>query len=493
MGLMRFAIVPPDRITPQAAEKAYLSGLDRVAWAVSSSLEQGQLVLRRSISESGSLNVPWPVPGAAHGWLTLATGTLPERSEPYHLSLELARGTVNQLRHQLADWQTIGLAVPEKITAMLARAVGMLGRAAAGETEPARVAEWAERAIQLAVDAGTLLGATYADQAIAVRRRGDRRLPSLFGANLGMSHPATLPVETLLPASNAAIVPLYWREIEASEGTFHWEASDRQIEWCQRQGLKVVAGPLLQLSSAGLPDWLSLWDGEFDDIFAFLSDFVAAAVKRYRGKVDYWLCAGRLNSAQMLSLSDEEKLRLAAQSVEVARSLDPGVPILVSFDQPWAEYLSRRASDFPPLHFADAMIRSGLGLSGIVLEVNLGYEPGGTLPRTALEWSRHLDFWSSLGVPLFLTLTVPSDSGRDPKADPNVAPVLNRWSARAQQAWAGRFLPLILAKPYMFGVLWNQLSDATAHEFPHGGLLDAQGRPKPIVETLTAIRQAHLV
>jgi len=493
MGLMRFAVVPPDRITPQAAEKAYLSGLDRVAWAVSSNLDQGELVLRRSISESGSLNVPWPVPGSAHGWLTLATGTLAERAEPYHLSLELARGTVNQLRHQLAEWQTIGLAVPEKITAMLSQAIQALSKAAAGETEPARVAEQAEQAIQLAVDAGTLLGSTYADQAIAVRRRGVRRLPTLFGANLGASRAETLPADALLPASNAAIVPLCWREIEASEGTFHWEVSDRQIDWCRRQGLKVVAGPLLQLSSAALPDWLYLWDGEFEDVFTFLSDFVGAAVKRYRGKVDYWLCAGRLNSAQLLSLSDEEKLRLAAQSIEVARALDPGVPTLISFEQPWAEYLSRRASDFPPVHFADAMIRSGLDLSGIVLEINLGYEPGGTLPRTALEWSRHLDFWSSLGVPLFVTLTVPSDSDPDPNADSGISTVLNRWNPRAQQAWAGRYLPMILAKPYVFGVLWNQLSDATAHEFPHGGLFDAQGRPKPIVQTLTAIRQAHLV
>jgi hypothetical protein len=51
---------------------------------------------------------------------------------------------------------------------------------------------------------------------------------------------------------------------------------------------------------------------------------------------------------------------------------------------------------------------------------------------------------------------------------------------------------LLLAKPAVHGIIWNELSDAKPHGFPHGGLLDAQDRPKPALASLTKIRHEHL-
>ena len=41
MGLMRFQIHPPERITDEMVQQAYLSGIDRVAWPVRTSIENG--------------------------------------------------------------------------------------------------------------------------------------------------------------------------------------------------------------------------------------------------------------------------------------------------------------------------------------------------------------------------------------------------------------------------------------------------------------------
>jgi hypothetical protein len=41
-------------------------------------------------------------------------------------------------------------------------------------------------------------------------------------------------------------------------------------------------------------------------------------------------------------------------------------------------------------------------------------------------------------------------------------------------------------------VLWNQLSDAAPHFYPHGGLFDAENNPKPALEALQKIRHKHL-
>ena len=490
MGLMQFVVSPPERITDELVQQAYLSGVDRIAWQVSTSRRGDELVLQRSVSESANLHVPWPVEG--HGRPTLSTGSLIERPEPYQLPLEIARGAVNQVRNQLSDWEMIGLVVPGAVVERLSEAMGHFARAATGQADRAASAESAERAIRAALDAGDLLTGSYVEQTMAIRHRGGDKLPCLLGGDLGVSLLDDYTAKQFLLCFNAAAVPVRWREIEASEGSYHWTICDKQIGWCRAGGLKVCGGPLLQLDPGGLPDWLYLWEGDFDNLMSFASEFITSAVTRYRGKVDLWLCAGRLNAAEVLSLSEEDKLRLAARTIELVRSLDPDTPALISIDQPWAEYMSSREMDFPPLQFADALVRVGLDLAGLVLEINLGYYPGGTLPRTTLEFSRQLDCWSVFGLPLVLSISVPGAYHDDPLARRGVKLAPGSWTANSQQAWVARYVPLILAKPYVQGVIWNQLCDGQPHDFPHGGLFDQRQHAKPALRTLAAIRQAHL-
>src|SRR5262249_29388804 len=66
-----------------------------------------RMTLLRHADESGSVLVPWEVPGA--GRLMCSTATLIEREAPYRLQMEVARGKVNQLRCQASDWLMGGL------------------------------------------------------------------------------------------------------------------------------------------------------------------------------------------------------------------------------------------------------------------------------------------------------------------------------------------------------------------------------------------------
>lgn len=489
MGLMRFLVSPPERLTEETIDQAYLSGMEAIPWVARVRADDNELIIERSVSDSANLFLPWDVPG--YGRVMVSTGSLMESRAPYHLPLEVARGKISQLRNQLADWQAIGLTVPDTLQVKVREAVGQLSAAVVNQEEPARATELAEQALRAGLEACHLLTGCYTEQAIAVRRRGGQKLGSALGADLGDTIPDEATAAAFVQSFNAAKVPFGWREIEASEGSCQWNVADRQMEWCQSLGLRVFGGPLVQLDRIRLPDWLCIWDGDFENIVSFAADFVRKVVTRYRGKVAAWVCASRLNSGQILSLTEEEALRLAARMIELIRSLDPETPVILSFDQPWAEYLRHREMDFPPIHFADALIRARVGLNGLMLEVNMGYNPGGTLLRDPLEVSRRMDYWSGLGLPLHLAVCVPSASGEDPLAK-NPATVTHAWSPKGQQSWIARHVPLMLAKPAVQGVFWNQLSDADAHEFPHGGLFDATRAAKPALRTLSVIRHAYL-
>lgn len=490
MGVMRFRIYPTERLSDEIVRQSYLTGLDRVAWRVESSAEAGILSMYRATSESASLHMPWPIEG--HGKVTVSSGCLVERQEPYLVPLELARGTLSQLRNQLADWQQIGLGAPQPVRERILEATWSFGRAATRQNDLPACARDAEASLRHSYEAAVLLAATYTEQSIAARRRGGGRLSTWLGGDLGAALLDDVSATKFLDTFNAANIPICWHDIEATEGTYSWHACDRQVQWCQAHGLRTVAGPLLKLVPHGIPDWLALWEDDFDNLLAFVEEFVRAMVARYRGKVDLWQCAGRVNTGDVLCLSEQDKLRLTARSVELVRQLDPDIPAAIALDQPWAEYMSRQDADFPPLHFADALIRAGLNISGLVLEVNLAASPGGTLPRSPLELSRQLDAWGTLGLPLYLYISAPSNVRSDPLARPPVQLPPGKWTLRAQQVWIARCVPLMLAKPSVAGVFWNQLRDAELHEFPHAGLFDHHGQPKPALKTLAAIRRAHL-
>ena len=101
------------------------------------------------------------------------------------------------------------------------------------------------------------------------------------------------------------------------------------------------------------------------------------------------------------------------------RKIDPRTPTVVSFDQPWGEYLVEQEHELAPLHYADALVRADLGISGFGLEINAGYWPRGTAHRPAFEYGKLIDQWTQLGLPLMLFMTAPATDHEDPKAARN--------------------------------------------------------------------------
>ena len=168
---------------------------------------------------------------------------------------------------------------------------------------------------------------------------------------------------------------------------------------------------------------------------------------------------------------------------------------MVGIDQPWSEYQARGQHQLSPLQFVDALIRSGAPLSGINLEITIGYRPRGTASRDVLDFSRMIDIWSTLGVPLHVTLAFPSANNVDENAKPELevgrAAWKKPWSEAAQAEWVDLYLPLLMAKQSVVGIHWSHFTDQTPHRFPHAGLLRNDGQSKPALEHIINYRREY--
>jgi hypothetical protein len=494
---MRF-LVPSQHSVPEGAlERAYLAGMEWIPWRGTNRWcdrdSTCEFILERSEEESGSLYIPWQVDG--FGELMLATASLMERPDQYRLDLELARGVVNRLRNQVADWEAAGLSIPPEFFERMSAASAALIDSVIGQDNDELRYKRSTEAIETALEAGDLLAKLYTTQTFAARHEQVAQLPTMLGAVLASDTPQDGLATAYLDAANSAAVEVRWRDIEPSAGKFEWDALDRQLDWCLENNLRVIAGPLLQIDSLHLPDWLSLWENDFEQIQSYARQFIQAAVDRYKDRVQVWNCAARMNVRGSLVFTEEQTLRLVVAAIEEVRRTDPSSPAIISIDRPWAEYLASDDSDLAPLHFADSLVRAELGLAGIGLELNLGYWTGGTLPRDVLTISQQIDRWRVLGLPLVIYITLPSGCETvDPTSKFQPLPgFAGGATLETQHEMAEQLLSLLLAKPFVQGVIWNQLTDAEPSQFAHGGIFDAQGQPKPVLAAMASLRKQHLM
>jgi len=487
----------PTGLTPDAVrelERACVAGgPDNMPLPTQARVEADRLTLQRGVDESGFLNVPWTVEDA--GLLMNGSATLAEQPRPYHLQIELARGKVNQVRGQAWEWRSGGLQASALLDQHIRDATLAFGRALQQQpNDPAGLQ--AEAALNLGYRAANYLVQVYIDQVYQIRHERQPRLDVDLGCRLDRVPAQRLAAASLARACNSICISMPWNEIEPSADAYCWEAQDAVLAWAGAEGLKVTAGPLIDFSSARLPDWLWHWERDLSKLADFMCRYVETTVRRYRGRISRWQLTAASNWASLLALGEDELLWLTVKLAQVARQVDPALDLVVGIAQPWGEYLALEDRVHSPFVFADTLVRSGINLAGLDIEIVMGVTPRGSYCRDLLETSRLLDLYSFLSVPLQVTLGYPSATTPDLEADPELRVDAGHWrggiSSDVQADWAAAFAALALCKPYIQGVFWVHASDANPHQFPHCGLVDAQGNCKPVLTRLTELRERHL-
>lgn len=494
MGTLSFAL---PRSAPVAAgddlDRACMAGgYDNMPTPTQVVRDPQTLRLNRDVDESGYLLTPWEI--STIGRVMSSTATLVERAAPYQLVVELARGKLNQLRGQASDWRMVGLQIPDELDAQIRECARRFGRAVTSPTASDAETD-ALAALDAAYNAANDLVRAYIEQMFSARHQRQPKLDSILGVRLnGLVPPAA--EKAVVAAFSSVSAPMTWKSIEPTESQYNWTAADATIAWALKQGLKVTAGPLVDFSHAGLPDWLWLWEGDLPSLSSFMCDYVETAVGRYHKQIRRWHLTAASNIGAVLKLSEDDLLWLTARLAEAAWQIDPELELVVGIAQPWGDYMARAEYTYSPFVYADTLIRAGLKLAALDVEWAMGVSPRGSYCRDLLEASRLLDMYAMLGTPLQVSMAYPSASGADSLADPKQSAEAGFWldgfTPDSQSDWAAEFAALALCKPFVRSAYWAHLNDAETHHFPHCGLLDRAGKSKPALDRLRRLRSEHL-
>jgi hypothetical protein len=159
-------------------------------------------------------------------------------------------------------------------------------------------------------------------------RNPDADLPSRLGLNVHIpSDPMTDDVTRGL-GMRWVRLDFDWFRIEPQRGEFHWEELDRVVVRTANRG----AGMLATL--AYTPSWASSDPGNprISDPPAdtrFWTDFVRAAIERYRHEVKHWQFWNEPNVSEFWTGSRAQyRTQILEPAASVARSIDPGLQVV---------------------------------------------------------------------------------------------------------------------------------------------------------------------
>lgn len=511
MADLLFSIRLAKGFDPRVWETAYITGIEGIPWFCQHELSGDEFRIGRQIDESGKLHLLWPTKSA--GTVCLSTTSLRPVDHPYQLAVEIARGTLYQLKTQTDEWQRVGLRLPKEYFDLASKATKHFLDALVGISESEQATS-AQEAIEHTLLATQLLVDSFSLQALEARKNNEGRLATLLGCQLDSTQGYPEQEPALRESFNLGCVAADFGSVESNSGKRNFELFDSQVDWISQSDQKLCVGPLVDFRKGQLPEWMILLNEGFESIMEAACEHAARTVARYKGKVHLWNCATGVNVPNPLKWNDQEILQMAVALIETVRKADERTPVLLTIDQPFSEYLRSCKEGISPLHFADALIRADLGLSGLALELNFDQWPGGTFPRHLIELNQLIDRWSMLGLPLMILLRSPTASASEPR-DP-AATRVSRWPLELESAESDANSPqalpninaaqgiippesivrLLTSKPAVHAVIWSDQCDAkkdcSTGEGILCGLWDQQGQPKQLLTSTAKLRDSYL-
>jgi hypothetical protein len=495
------------RVTDFVPAGAIGMGPENVPAPADIAFEGGLLHVRRgggtSINTDGiTLANGGPAVGIALLWdlgplgsYLLETTRLMPRAAPYVLNVELARARLMKVMQKQEDWNLFDFVKAERLSAKVREAQATFASALGMLHEPAEASQLADRALAMAVDASEELAAFHADLLIQRRRANGAVAKHVIGCRIDPSVQNEKYRQTLAGGFDYAVLPMTWRQMEPAEHKFDTAAVDDWVELLGKKRLPIIAGPLIQLDEAHLPDWMFIWEHDFDSLRELAYEYVQKIVQRYRKAVSMWNVVAGLPANGAFSLSFEQVIELTRLLVSQVKALLPNARTLVTITQPFGEYHAKKQASVPPMAYAEMVAQAGINFDAFGVEIEMGVPAPGRFTRDLFQLSCMLDKFSTLGRPLFVTaIGAPGQPTADPgdasegRLDPSAGGRWHRpWDPELQAEWMEAVYHLALSKPYVESICWSELADIRPN-LPGGGLLDDVLRPKPAFEKLQAMR-----
>jgi hypothetical protein len=476
---------------------AIAMGPESVPIEGSVSFRDGLLTVERSEEHAVGVALLWDM--GPFGSYHMETTRLRHRQKPYNLNVELARLRLMKIVQKQEDWNLFDIPRGgEKFSQQLKDAQAVFADALGHLEEPIEAAKLADESLVMSVELSEQLATLHGDMLLNRRKASNQFARHLLGCRVNSSVQNQKYKDSLSAMFDYAVVPMPWKQIQPEEGAFETPSVDEWIETLNRKRVPVIGGPLIRLAESDVPDWMFIWEHDYETLRQMAYEYVQKVVHRYRKGVGVWNVVAGLSANKIFPLSFEQLIELTRLLISQVKNMLPQARTLVTITQPYGEYHAKGPGTVPPMLYAEMVAQAGINFEAFGLEVEMGVPAPGAFARDLFQFSCMLDRFSTLGRPLFITaISAPSRNTPDPgdltegKLDPAAAGRWRRpWDPQLQAEWMEAVYRIALSKPYVESIAWGDLADISQN-LPGGGMLDDMLRPKPALQKMQEMRVAY--
>jgi hypothetical protein len=464
---------------------AYLFGQESIPVRSDLAAESGRILCPKRVPGACGLALLWEC-GAA-GRFLLPTTRLPDRAKPYNLNVELARAQLMRIAQKREDWGLFDFPSAEGLNSEF-NAVRKEFVRALKTDDGGKAADVADRALVDGVTVGEKMALFHADVLLDRRRAVAQGSPARagFGCMIDLLSQSEPYQQRLVETFDFFSIPMAWNQIELKEHSHDFGQVDSWVNWAARVRRPIHAGPLVSFEQASLPEWLYIWENDYETLRELIYEHIQQVVKRYEKQVSVWKVVSGINAYNSFDLNFEQLMELTRMSCLLVKKLVPRAQVIIELAMPWGEYYARNPRTVPPLLYADMAVQSGIKFDGFGIQIYMGVPEDGFFVRDLMQISSLLDELVVLSKPIHVTACeVPSDTRADNwdawggKAVVSKAGCWhNPWSQRLQAEWLQAFFRVAMSKPYVESICWRDLADYEGHHMPHGGLCRNDLEPK---------------
>lgn len=496
--MFKFLVFDGDRLAADwPIRNAYLLGADGNAMRSEIKFEDGAIQVHKREAGTAAFAIQHQVGDI--GELTLQTCMLPESDEPYLLTLELARHRLMLLYTKLEEWGMFDLSedhpVSRRASAARDRFINALCLQHQDAAEASRVAQ---QALIAAIDGSEELALAHSELLLNKRKSAGAVPKAPIGCGITIEHNDDRLKAGLRNHFDFVQLPVPWKVVAPEENGYAWDRLDDWAQWAGRARMPVIAGPVISFEPACLPDWLYIWEHDYDTVRDLIYEQVERVVNRYKNVVQVWNIVSGLHVNSHFTFTFEQLMDLTRMCTMLVKKVQPGAKVMIELRHLFGEYYAQNPRSIPPLMYADMVVQSAIGFDALGLRLTMGQAAQGQHARDLMQISALLDQFSHTGKPLYLTVCAPSEPvtemmiarpESDEPVDPNCGYWRRPWSEPVQSRWLEAVFQIAISKPFVEAIAWQDLIDYPNIELPLSGLLDEEIRLKQAFRRLAGFRQ----
>ncbi len=348
---------------------AYMQGPESVPLRGEITAKGGRITCEKRTEGPAALSLMWDAGSA--GRLLLSTTRLPEREQPYNLNVELARLRLMLLIQKREDWGLFDYAEAASLSEELDRVRKLFVQALSLLDKPAEAAKLADECLVQAVELSEQTALFHASIFLKRRRPRTSDKPTL-GCVVDPAGFSEQAGQRLLEAVDFISLPMPWRYTEPREGETDLSGLDAWVDWAFKHQMPVLAGPLLSFEPGYFPDWIYIWENDYETLRDMMYEHVQNLVKRYAKGVFAWNVISAAAAYSAFGMNFEQVMEVTRTCCAAVKQLSPRSAAIVDLAMPWGEYHATNPRTIPPMMYADMCVQSGVKFDAFGVRILMG-------------------------------------------------------------------------------------------------------------------------